>query len=176
MSRYSTFNPPELYGITRSFHAKTKTWAWKVAITRKGKKVALKNFADIVHGGEEKALAAAMAYRDKAMADHPPMSKIELCQKVRSTNTSGIAGVFRRQISENYAFWAARTQLPDGRILSRKFSINQYGEDGAKLHAIQERARQLACLGGEEYLHSPAARQLQKQLRTKRPVQENSPA
>ena len=138
-------------------------------ITRRGVKVSPRNFADIKFGGKEKSLVEAKKHRDWVLKQYPPTSKVDLCMQVRATNTSGIAGVHRRQRSEAYAFWEARTQLPDGAILTKKFSTGVYGEEVAKAKAIEERKKQLAQIEGQPYLHSPAARELWRERRTTRP-------
>jgi hypothetical protein len=129
-------------------------------ISRNGVKVSAKNFADLKYGSEHKALEAAKKHRDGVLERFPPISKIEVCNILRSTNTSGMAGVNRRQRTENYAYWEARTQLPGNVIRSKKFSVSKYGEDGARKKAIEERAKQLKEIEGQPYLHSPSARRL----------------
>lgn len=160
MPKKALFNSPEFYGLSRYFHKKTGTWSWRVMISRQGMKVSPRNFADIKYGSKEESLAAATKHRDEVLKQFPPMSKVDHCTKVRNTNTSGIAGVNRRQRSEDYAYWEARTQLPNGAILTRKFAVTVYGEEGAKAKAIAERQKQLKQVAGQPYVHSPAARQL----------------
>lgn len=160
MPKQSVFNSPALYGISRHCHEKTGTWSWRVMISRQGVKVSPRNFADIKYGGVKRSLQAAKKHRDDVLKLFPPMSKIDLCKKIRNTNTSGIAGVHRRERSQVYAYWEARTQLPGGVILTKKFSVGVYGEEGAKAKALAERQKQLANVEGQPYLHSPAARKL----------------
>ena len=108
-------------------------------------------------------MLAAQAYRDEIISRYLPLTKRQLCIKLRKTNRTGIAGVNREQRSEGYACWKATTSLP-GRILTKKFGVNVYGEEGAKQKAIEERKRQLALVENAYYLHSPEARELYAKL------------
>lgn len=158
MPKQAIFNEPELYGISRHFHAKTETWSWRVMITRNGVKVSTRNFADLKYGSPKKSHEAAKKHRDDILKRFPPISEIDLCTRIRNTNTSGIAGVHRRQCSLRVL--GSEPQLPDGVVLTKKYSVNLYGEEDAKANAIEERRKQLGNLEGQPYLHGPAARQL----------------
>ena len=151
------------YGITISRSKPSgNIWAWKVTISRPGGKV-YRDFSFIQHGGQDAALLAAQTYRDEIIRRYPPLTKRQLCTKLRSTNSSGVAGVKRVQRSEGYAFWEAITCLP-GRTLTKKFSVNVYGEEGARQKAIETRQQQLAFVESAYYLHSLEARELYANL------------
>lgn len=163
MSKNTEYLRSPCYGITVSRSKPSgNIWAWKVTISRPGGKV-YRDFSFIQYGGRDTALLVAQAYRDEIIRSYPPLTKRQLCTKLRSTNSSGIAGVKRVQRSENYAFWEAVTSLPD-RNLTKKFSVNVYGEEGARQKAIEERQRQLACVENAYYLHSLEARELYANL------------
>lgn len=55
-----------MYAITRMQHARG-AWYWAVAFRRRGTPYA-KSFYDVRRGGSEKALAAAIAWRDAQLA------------------------------------------------------------------------------------------------------------
>lgn len=77
--------------ISRSEHGAVGTHYWKVTIQRQ-KRNYIRNFADQRHGGKDQALAAAQAYRDALLADHPLLSRRERCAIVKTHNRSGRAG------------------------------------------------------------------------------------
>jgi hypothetical protein len=89
-----------LYGITRVDHEPSRTHAWRVTIQRQGK-IHVGHFSDGVHGGKQKALAAAKAFRDAIVARHPPLSRKDYCSILRRNNRSGYAGVsFHAEVVE----------------------------------------------------------------------------
>lgn len=163
MSKNMENLPSPCYGITISrSQSSGNIWAWKVNIARPGGRV-YRDFSFIQYGGRDTALLAAKAYRDEIISRYPPLTKRQYCTKLRSTNSSGIAGVKRVQRSEGYSFWQAATCLP-GRNLTKKFSVNVYGEEGARQKAIEERQRQLAQVENAYCLFSQEARELYAKL------------
>ena len=121
---------------------------WWVFIRRRGKSFR-KAFHDLQYGGKASALFAAQRHRDNLLLTHRPMSKREWCMKVRASNNSGIPGVYRWVRSDGHvACWRASTQLAGGRVLTRSFSVNCYGEEEAKQLAIEARMRQLEQVDG----------------------------
>lgn len=145
------------YSISPARAKSGNIWAWHVSIQRQGRSIK-RNFSFIQHGGQAAALLVAVAYRDENIRLHPPMTKLQFRTTLRSTNTSGIAGVKRVQ-RKNYAIWEARTRLP-GRYLSKNFSVAVYGEEDARQKAIEERQRQLAQVENAYRLFSQEAREL----------------
>jgi hypothetical protein len=77
----------------------------------------------------------------KLPSDCPaPVAQWEI---VRSSNTSGVAGVKYRQHSPaRQGFWAAVTRI-NGNNLYKSFAVKEHGYEGAKALAIAERHRQL---------------------------------
>lgn len=144
--------PANRYGIYR---AKTTrrladggcSWAWRVMITRAGKSICNKSFADKKYGGEETALLAAMAHRDQLLANAPPPRKRDRNQLLRRNNTSGRAGV-SRCVCKGRLYYIAQTLLSDGTRLRRAFSVAKYGEENARELAAAERERQLTRVVG----------------------------
>lgn len=135
-------HPPNMYGILRvngkrrgkSVHG----GMWDVMIQR-NKVLYNRSFSDAVHGGKAAALRKAQAFRDWIIRTVPPVPKRVRNQQLISTNTSGVAGVGRRVAHgrkhgpHGYAVYVARTQLPDGRVVTQSFGIPKYGEAEAFL-------------------------------------------
>lgn len=147
-----------LSGIFRHLYRKTGTYCWKVHLQRNGKAFQ-KRFNDSRHGGEQAALAPACAWRDHIIATHPPIMLGQFCAIVRAGDSSRVPGVSRhiwRKRRKNgsmaeYIYWESKTQLPNGRLHTRKFSVLAYGEEGAKSHAIAARHKILEELKSVVY-------------------------
>ncbi len=77
--------------------------------------------------------------------------------RLNNTNTSGISGVSRLQRPAGYAYWIARTDLPNGKFLHRTFAVSKFGEEGARERAIEERHRQLESVTGVHLFHPAVA-------------------
>lgn len=123
--------------------------AWVVTLRRKGTSV-VKRFSDGVYGGKQKALKAAVKYRDSFLArDNPFEQQIWTRTRIRKNNTSGIPGVGRYEVMDNpnsgsvRAFWLDSWIDEHGASRKRKFSVARYGEEEARLLAIAERNYQL---------------------------------
>lgn len=115
-------------------------YAWKLDIQRSGKvHIHLFNFAD--YGGEAAALEAAESLRNQLVLKMPQAFTYENRQRLMPHNTSGHPGVYRVQ-SNHIDYWRATTRI-HGYNLSKSFRIDRYGDEQAKLMALQERERQL---------------------------------
>jgi hypothetical protein len=143
-----------MYGITRVDHDPSRTHAWRVTIQRQGK-IHVGHFSDGVHGGKQKALAAAKAFRDAVVARHPPFSRKDYCSILRRNNRSGFAGVsFHTELIQTEKgpverrFWIARCPLEPWRTKLVKFSVAKYGSEGAFRRAVKARREALARLSG----------------------------
>jgi hypothetical protein len=103
-------------------------------------------FGDHEYGGEAEALAAAIKFRDAAVArlglterlvqpesGHPGVSRTESERAPR--------GRLRRD-----AYWQAYWPRPDGTQATKRFSVNKFGEERAKQLAIRERERALNAI------------------------------
>lgn len=127
---------------------------WNVKI-RRAKVRREKNFSDKAYGGKDNALVAAKAFRDELLAqlDTPEYEVWKRDRKV-ATNTSGIPGVYRgvagsKKSSGRYIetpYWQAYWTDVHGKRQMRVFSIDAYGDEGAKALAIEARQRGLAQL------------------------------
>jgi hypothetical protein len=144
-----------VYGISRVDNPASRTHGWLVTIQRRGV-IYRKHFSDGVLGGRNKSFAAAKAYRDDIVAQHPPLSMQEYSNIIKRNNRSGVVGVCRYCASETRElpeerqrwFWVASWPLPDGRRKRVKFSVNKYGEEGAFELALQARNEALEKLEG----------------------------
>lgn len=119
---------------------------WRLNIHRRGIRFQ-RSFNARDFGGLDGALQAALALRDEIDREHPVMSKREWCATLRSTNTSGVPGVFhvRDHTGEH---WKARVQLPDGRLKTHQLSVTKYGDDRAYQLAVEARRKMLALVEG----------------------------
>jgi hypothetical protein len=140
--------------ITRIDNEVNHTHAWRVTLQRMGE-IMVGTFSDGVYGGKQKALKAAVEFRDSLLAyDQPFEHRLWVRTRLRKSNTSGIAGVGRYEAIANpntgrrTAFWLATWVDEHGNRRRRKFYVSRYGERGAKRRAIEERERQLnrVCL------------------------------
>ncbi|MDY0013192.1 MAG: AP2 domain-containing protein [Rhodocyclaceae bacterium] len=137
-------------------NATSRTHGWLVTIQRRGV-IYRKHFSDGVLGGKAKSFAAAKAYRDEVVAQHPPLSMQEYSSIVKRNNRSGVVGVCRycatetRDLPEEKQrwFWVASWPLPDGRRKRVKFSIKKFGDQGAFDLALQARSDALKKLHGD---------------------------
>lgn len=149
MSRSST------YGISRVDNESSRTHGWLVTIQRRGT-IYRKHFSDGVHGGKNKAFAAAKEYRDGVIEKFPPFSMREYSSIVKSSNRSGVVGVCRYCASETRDlpeeqqrwFWVASWPMPGGKRKRVKFSVKKYGEEGAFKMALKARKSAMKAVDG----------------------------
>ncbi|NHZ83626.1 hypothetical protein F2P44_30810 [Massilia sp. CCM 8695] len=145
---------PDRIGIYRIPHA-TAGHVLHVVL-RRNRKIFTKRFWEHRCGGEAAALQMAQAWRDTIVAKHAPISLAQFCSILRRNNTSGIAGVARREkrystrLGEDVTneYWIARIPRCDGTTFSRSFPVALLGEVEAKSLAIAAREQGLAELDG----------------------------
>lgn len=131
-----------MYAITHS-QADKGTWYWAVTISRNGLRYH-RRFYEPKYGGSAAALQAAIEWRDARLADTPPMSVLEFCQKKRSNNTSGSPGVhFLTPARQPDGIWQARLKLADGTKMTKSFSVRQHGNRKAFKLAVAARKAML---------------------------------
>lgn len=148
-----------MYAIYR-LKAAVNAWYWAVHFRRRGKLYA-RRFYDMSHGSSKKALAAAIAWRDRELSKANVLTLREFNQIRRSNNRSGVPGVhFLRPRSMPRGMWQAKLTFPDGRSVSRGFAVGKYGERGAFKRAVEARAELLAMMKDRPYLHHPLAKQV----------------
>lgn len=124
-----------------------------VSINRNGK-LFQKYFPDKRCGDEQNTMKLAQAWRDNIIAKYPPMSLMAFCSILRSNNTSGVAGI-SRTVKRNRAksggvaetaYWKSCIPMADGKARLCYFSVIKFGEEGAKLLAIEARMLGLSAL------------------------------
>jgi hypothetical protein len=147
MTGLSSKKPPR--NIRRLDHDAKGDHGWIVTLQRKGAAI-VKRFSDGIYGGKREALKAAVEYRDSFLArDKPFDHQIWIRTRLRKNNKSGIPGVLRYEIPRRSdpqnprEYWIATWTNEHGVTRQRKFSIERYGEEEAKLLAIAERDYQL---------------------------------
>lgn len=152
-----------MYAISR-IQAKPGIWCWAVAIRRRGKAY-YKSFYDFRRDGSKKALAAAIAWRDRLLARTKTLSKREFRQLLRSDNRSGAPGVlFIRPKNQPQGSWQAKSRLADGRSIAKTFAVRKYGERGVFERAVAARADMLALIDDRPYVHHPTAKKFAGRL------------
>lgn len=146
-----------MYAISR-IEAKPGVWCWSVHFRRSGKSH-YKSFYDLKMGGSKKALDAAIGWRDDRLAKTRALGKREFHQLVRTNNQSGVPGVqFIQPRRQQQGSWQARLKLPDGKELTRTFSVKRYGYEGAFKRAVKARQELLKTIEDKPYLVHPTAK------------------
>ncbi len=129
-----------MYAITRGKKA-IKAWYWRVTFSRRGMHY-FRTFYDLKHGGEKKALAAAVAWRDRQLAGAKILTYREFCAYRRSNNTSGVAGVhFLKTPRQPRGYWQAKIKLSNGKKVHSTFSVKKFGAREAFKRAVAARAQ-----------------------------------
>jgi len=174
MSEESTAMEP-LYAIYHMQSAKGFR-SWSVSFSRNGQ-MYTKRFFDLSHGGSDSAKAAAIAWRDEALATTPALTMLEFCQKKRSSNTSGTPGVhFMKSAAQPLGFWQAKLKMGGGKYLSKTFAVLKHGDHAAHELALAARAEMVASAQDKPYLKHPLAKLLAPKIRgsTKLPEEDAS--
>lgn len=118
-----------------------------------------KRFYDLKHGGSKPALAAAIAWRDRRLQRTKVLTFRDFHAQRRSNNTSGIAGVhFVKSIAQPLGAWQAKIKLPDGRKITKSFSVLKFGNRAAFKRAAAARDAMLALIDERPYLRHPTAK------------------
>jgi hypothetical protein len=145
------------YALKRLQHEKG-TWYWGVNFSRAGVHHA-RRFYDPMYGGNEAALAAAIAWRDDKLAEVKALSVLGFCQIERSNHTSGMPGVhFLTCKAQPKGFWQARIKLADGTTRTKSFSVLRHGRRQAFHLAVAARREILRSLQDRPYLYDPLAK------------------
>lgn len=161
-----TSAPSHHYAISR-WQSKDGFEYWCVDIRRNGKRYH-KSFYDIRRGGTEKALADAIAWRDEQLARVKALGVRDFCQVVRTTNRSGVPGVFFiRSTGQPQGAWHAVLWLPSRRQLKRSFAVKKYGEHEAFRLAVAARQELLERMDDRALVHHPEAKALCAELAAK---------
>lgn len=148
-----------MYAIVR-LKAARSAWYWAVHLKRRGV-LHYRRFYDRKHGGSQKALAAAVAWRDAISAKVAAMTVREFHEQRRSNNRSGVPGVhFLRTVRQPTGIWQAMLKLPNGRRISKTFSVGKYGRREAFRRAVAARSQMLEKVQHRLYLTHATAKRL----------------
>lgn len=162
-----------LYAITRT-EPKPGIWCWTVLFRRRGK-AHIKAFYELQLGGSEKALGAAIKWRDSQLAKTQTLSQREFHQLVRTNNHSGVPGVqFIKPTNQPMGSWQARLKLPGGKQATKTFAVLKYGYEGAFKLAVEARGELLGLVEDKPYLHHPTAKQFETKRVASKAVQSRS--
>lgn len=164
-----------LYAIYH-LQATNGTWYWGVHFSRNGQ-LYYRRFYEPRHGGSDKALAAAIAWRDEALVTTQVLTMLEFCQKKRSSNTSGAPGVhFLKSAAQPLGFWQAKLKMGGGKYLSKTFAVLKHGDHVARELALAARAEMVASAQDKPYLKHPTAKLMAPKKRgsTKPPEEDAS--
>ncbi len=156
-----------MYAISR-LEPKPGIWCWAVNFRRRGKGYC-RHFHDLKLGGVRKALAAALAWRDRQLSRLRTLSKREFCRIVRSSNRSGVPGVyFLRPKGHRHGVWQAQVRLRSGEKLTKTFSVHKYGQGPAFEQAVRARRGLLRFVEDRPYLGHATAKALAKKREARR--------
>jgi len=128
-------------GITRLEQASSGTHGWQVRVQRRGVKFA-KYFSDSVHGGPDRALAMARAWRDALLVRFAQDERARVCAS-SARNSSGVVGVSRVSVTTAggtvYQFWQAAWSPAPGERRCIRFSVKRHGDETAFQLAVRAR-------------------------------------
>lgn len=133
---------------------------WAVHFRRRGRSY-YRSFYDLRRGGARKALADAIAWRDRQLRSVGALTKREFRDILRSDNRSGVPGVqFIRPGSQPLGSWQARMRVSDGKTIAKTFAVGTHGERGAFRLAVAARRRMVESVEERLFLHSATARRI----------------
>ncbi len=128
-----------IYAIARIDLPGAGTHGWQVRLQRRGIKYG-KFFADRSHGHPDRALQAAVRWRDKLLEKVTDRARI--CE-LSLRNSSGVVGVSKITVvssnGNSYHFWQATWSPAPGQRRCVKFSIKRYGDNEAFQLAVEAR-------------------------------------
>lgn len=146
-----------MYAIRRAKKA-LNAWYWRVNFRRRGKDY-FRAFHDLKHDGSKNALAAAVSWRDQQLGSAKIFTYREFCAYRRSNNRSGVAGVhFLKSPRQPRGAWQAKIKLPDGKKITKSFSVRRFGYRQAFKRAAAARTDMLELVGDRLYLKHPIAK------------------
>ena len=126
--------------ISRIDQPERHNHGYYVRVTR-NQKTQSKFFADKSNGGKRAALRAAKQCESDLLEQAEAKAR-KRKQIVSARNTSGIVGVSRgvwEEGGKKVAYWQAAWVGGKGERMSRKFSVNKYGEEKARRLAVRTR-------------------------------------
>ncbi len=115
--------------------------------------------------GKAQAYRAAIKHRDGIITNHPPFTRGEYADILRTNNTSGVPGVCKYEPSDGAKCWIAFWPTALGKTKRVKFSVNKYGDTKAFDLAVSAREHAIAKLT-EPFKRSPSSRPQRERPRT----------
>lgn len=149
----------EHQSIYRVQKPNSKSGSWYVQIRVDGG-VQSKSFADNKHGGKDGALAEAIRYRDDRLSHLGLSSRLDKKPNpypgVSRTESTRERDGYRR----NDSYWQAYWTDNNGKQHTKRFSIRQLGEEGAKSAAIEARkhAERSLAAGEDPFFVQPKSK------------------
>ena len=133
--------------------------SWYVQV-RINSRVQSKSFADSKHGGNEKALEAAIEYRNVLFESLGISARLKKPANpypgVSRTESAREQGKYQRVDAYWQAYWIDAT----GKQQTQRFSVRQLGEEGARSAAIKARKHAEHCLeiGEDPFFIQPSSK------------------
>jgi hypothetical protein len=115
--------------------------AWYVSIIRGGR-LYVDYFSHAVWGGNRKALVAAQRFRDELLSRIPPDTRTRRRMPKGARRGTGIVGVTKETYTvqgRKYERYVASWQDDQGRHMRRRFLVQRYGDELARLLAVGAR-------------------------------------
>jgi hypothetical protein len=147
-----------MYGIRPVAGKDQRHLGWTVMFIRNGESYQ-KHFANSLHGGPKKALAAAKAWRNKMSRNVPCITKADLATILRRHNTSGYPGVYlmattrKTDVGQRKCWmWQARTPEDVKPQRTKSFAIARYGNEQAFAMAVAARQEFVRELGDRQLM------------------------
>src|ERR1035441_8835738 len=137
----------KIRGLSRMDY-QSVTPGWFARYTREGVTFR-KQFADADYGSQEASLEAAKRWHEEARRLLPPFNRREYSEIRKGNNRSGTTGVYRTTAvvrGRRYAIWVGSWTPAKGEKGMKRFAVTKYGEEGAKLRAIEAREAALKRL------------------------------
>lgn len=144
-------------GVSRIDQVSKNHHGWYVRVRYNGTTVS-KFFRDGLYGNRDKALKAAVAFRNETEKELGKPRTDRTILPMTTRNTSGVVGVRRRVRGRKpvngeqsfAAYYEACWSPRPGKLQRKLFSVDQLGERGAFLAACAfRREREREMLGGE---------------------------
>jgi hypothetical protein len=152
-----------MYGI--AYQKRRNGQMCVIANVKRRGRTYLRRFAVEKYGGFEGALAAAIQWRDKCLAEKRVCTLREFHSTRRSNNTSGVPGVsYLKSEKQPLGMWQAKISLRDGRRFCRQFSVRKFGYEEAFARAVAARSEFLAFVADQPYVLDPTAERMARKL------------
>lgn len=120
-------------GVSRYDYVRTHGW-W-VRVSRDGV-LFRKMFYDTQEGSPQASLKAAIRHRHNILASLPSNTKFVHSKALSPDPTTRVGRYEEAGKQQRYEYWKARWYDKDYNIKTKNFSVNRYGEEGARQLAL----------------------------------------